>query len=130
MSDILDRLRGYNPPDRTIDAQRQIAVDIHEAAAEIERLRAALAAEPHDWREAVDDMLSVQHEVASHNPRESINRLINWHVAVALDPLVSSDAAALVESGRQAALAAEPTTTAPRDPFTAGISYPPDTRPP
>jgi len=29
----------------------------------------------------------------------------------------------------RAALAAEPTTTAPRDPFTAGISYP-DTLPP
>ena len=27
----------------------------------------------------------------------------------------------------RAALAAEPTTTAPRDPFLAGISYPPDT---
>ena len=27
----------------------------------------------------------------------------------------------------RAALAAEPTTTAPRDPFLSGISYPPDT---
>ena len=29
--------------------------------------------------------------------------------------------------GLRAALAAEPTTTAPRDPFLSGISYPPDT---
>ena len=29
---LQERLRGYNPPDRTIDSQRQIAVDIHEAA--------------------------------------------------------------------------------------------------
>jgi hypothetical protein len=39
--------------------------------------------------------------VASDDPRESLNRLINWHVAVALDPCVSSDAKALV--GRAAA---------------------------
>jgi chromosome segregation ATPase len=39
MSDIVERLRGYNPPDRTIDAERQIASDIAEAADEIERLR-------------------------------------------------------------------------------------------
>jgi hypothetical protein len=38
MSDIAERLRNYNPPDRTIDEQRQIASDIAEAAAEIERL--------------------------------------------------------------------------------------------
>lgn len=37
--DILERLRGYNPPDRAIDEQKQIAVDINGAIAEIERLR-------------------------------------------------------------------------------------------
>lgn len=42
LSDIVERLRNYNPPDRTVDEQRQISVDIHEAADEIERLRAAL----------------------------------------------------------------------------------------
>jgi hypothetical protein len=42
MSDLVKRLRGYNPPDRTVDGQRQIAVDIHEAAARIEALEAAL----------------------------------------------------------------------------------------
>lgn len=40
--DILERLRCYNPPDRTVDEQRQIAQDIHDAADEIERLRTAL----------------------------------------------------------------------------------------
>jgi ABC-type phosphate transport system auxiliary subunit len=40
MSELIQRLRGYNPPDRTIDEQRQIAVDLREAADEIERLRA------------------------------------------------------------------------------------------
>ncbi len=42
MTDIVERLRGYNPPDRTLDGQRYMAVDIQEAADEIERLRAAL----------------------------------------------------------------------------------------
>lgn len=53
------------------------------------------------WRDAVDDMLTVCHMVASDDPRESINRLINWHVAVALDPAVSSDAAKLVAAERE-----------------------------
>lgn len=42
MSDLVERLRAYNPPDRTIDEQRQIAVDIHEAADRIAQLEAAL----------------------------------------------------------------------------------------
>lgn len=42
-ADVLQRLRGYNPPDRTIDEQRQMSIDIHEAADEIERLRAQVA---------------------------------------------------------------------------------------
>lgn len=42
MTDILERLRGYNPPDRTIDEQRGLATDLHDAASEIEKLRAAL----------------------------------------------------------------------------------------
>jgi predicted nucleic acid-binding Zn-ribbon protein len=40
MSDIVERLNQYNPPDRTIDEQRQMSVDIHEAADEITNLRA------------------------------------------------------------------------------------------
>ena len=67
-------------------------------------LDAAVAAE-RAWRDAVDDMLTVAHMVASDDPRESINRLINWHVAVALDPAVSSDAAALVAAERERMIA-------------------------
>jgi len=37
--DILERLMCYNPPDRTIDEQRQVSVDIYDAATEIKRLR-------------------------------------------------------------------------------------------
>jgi hypothetical protein len=67
----------------------QVLIDeADKAADEIERLRA--------WRDTVDDMLAVCHEIAGDDPRESINRLINWHVSVALDPAVSSDAAQLI----------------------------------
>jgi hypothetical protein len=52
------------------------------------------------WRSAVDQMLITIMQTASDDPRESINRLIDWHVSVAMDPLVSSDARALVQRGR------------------------------
>ena len=38
MSKILKRLRGYNPPDRVLDNERQIATDVQEAANHIEAL--------------------------------------------------------------------------------------------
>lgn len=37
--DILERLSGYNPPDRVNDEAREIAIDIQDAKNEIERLR-------------------------------------------------------------------------------------------
>lgn len=37
--DILYRLRGYNPPDRTTEKDFQIAIDIQDAIKEIETLR-------------------------------------------------------------------------------------------
>ena len=50
------------------------------------------ALQPADkWRDTVDDMLSVCHMVASDSPRESIDRLINWHVSVHMDPLAYRD---------------------------------------
>lgn len=52
------------------------------------------------WKGAVGDMLSVCHEVESADPRESINRLIDWHVMVNMDPAVSSAAQALIERGK------------------------------
>lgn len=44
MTTLVERLRGYNPPDRTVDSQRQISVDIHEAADTIEAQAAEIAA--------------------------------------------------------------------------------------
>jgi hypothetical protein len=42
--------------------------------------------------------------VASDDPRESIRRLIDWHCAVQIDPLVSSAAQELIERGKREAL--------------------------
>jgi len=39
MSDIIERLRGYNPPDRAVDSDYQVAKDIHDALEEIQRLQ-------------------------------------------------------------------------------------------
>lgn len=58
MSDILQRLLGYNPPDRTTDDQRQIAQDIKDAASTIASLReevADLRAQNRDLRRDLDD---------------------------------------------------------------------------
>ena len=57
------------------------------------------------WRDAVEQMLATTEQTASDDPRESLDRLIDWHVAVAMDPLVSSDARALIQRGRDEAAA-------------------------
>lgn len=66
------------------------------------------------WRSTVEQMLATTEQVASDDPRESLDRLIDWHVAVAMDPLVSSDARALVQRGR-GEVAAQPSAD-PTDP--------------
>lgn len=76
------------------------------------------------WRDAVDQMLLTTEQTASDDPRESLNRLIDWHVSVAMDPLVSSDAKALIQRGRDDAQpSAEPSklVRAARDALAAMI---------
>lgn len=62
---------------------------------------------PDPWREAMIDELVVCHIYsAKHDddPKQALHDAITWNVTVALDPAVSSDAAALVEKGRVAGL--------------------------
>ena len=62
-----------------------------------------------EWREAVDNELVCLHlGTADSFPtaQAALAALINWHVRVALDPEVSSDAQALIDRG--AAAVAEP----------------------
>lgn len=75
-----------------------------------EALRAALAEaepNPNPWKQAIDDMLVAVESTADsfETPRKALDALIDWHVSVALDPAVSSDAQALIDRGR-----AEPVT--------------------
>jgi len=57
------------------------------------------------WREAVENELVVcEQTVDSYpTPTDAVRGLISWHCSVALDPLVSSSAAALIDQGRQLA---------------------------
>ena len=55
------------------------------------------------WKKAVDDLLATWYTTADSyaTPREAIKALIAFEVMTALDPKVSSDAAALVEQARK-----------------------------
>ena len=60
---------------------------------------------PNTWRDAVDNELICLHlgTVDSFpDARAALNALIDWHVATALDPEVSSDAQALIDRGAAA----------------------------
>ena len=55
------------------------------------------------WKDAVIDELVVCHiynKEHDGDPRKAIHDAISWNVQVALDPLVSSDAQALIDKGR------------------------------
>lgn len=54
------------------------------------------------WKAAlINELITCHIYTKEHdtNPRKALQDAINWNVQVALDPTVSSDAAALVESG-------------------------------
>jgi hypothetical protein len=98
---------------------------LHSLQAEIDRLKAEIATltqqaepvvepeQPNLWRDAVEDELSTLQMVASDDPLESIRRLIDWHCAVQIDPLVSSAARELIERGKREALEASPEQAQP-----------------
>ena len=80
-------------PDSKVSAALQIKT--------VKDLRAALA-HPDPWRDAIDAELVCLHlGTADSFPsaNEALDALINWHVSVALDPAVSSDAQALIDKG-------------------------------
>jgi len=66
---------------------------------------------PNPWREAIEAELICLHlgTVDSFlDAKAALNALIDWHVAVALDPEVSSDAQALIDRGAAAPVPAVP----------------------
>ena len=57
-----------------------------------------------EWKDAVLDQTMTTHiytEEYEYDPQKALNDLITWHCKVALDPKVSSDAAAIVEECAQ-----------------------------
>lgn len=53
------------------------------------------------WQQAIDDeMVTLHLGGAWGDPKACLKELLDWHVSVALDPSVSSDAASLVDRGR------------------------------
>jgi hypothetical protein len=96
--EALEELNGWQSlaPPLASQAGRQAAINLRAALEQPEQTN--------PWRDAVDHELSTLHMVASDDPRESIRRLINWHCAVQIDPLVSSAAQELIERGRREAL--------------------------
>ena len=105
--EALIAIEAFTDPE---DCMPEDTGEFRELARVMIQLRAALA-EPitgpsakHDqWKQAVLDQTIVAHIYhAEHedNPRQAIQDIINWNCSVALDPLVSSDAEALVQRGR------------------------------
>lgn len=70
--------------------------EIKRQAAEIERLR--------QWQRAVDDACTVNWVPVTDDARETVKALIARECQIALDPLVSSDAQALMDRGKEEAL--------------------------
>lgn len=67
---------------------------------------AAPAVPDYQWKSAIDDELVCCHIGTTDSfpdAKAALKNLIDWHVSVALDPAVSSDAQALIERGRSAA---------------------------
>jgi hypothetical protein len=69
--------------------------EIKRQAAEIERLQ--------HWQRAVDDACTVSWVIVTDDARETVKALIARECQIALDPLVSSDAQALIDRGREEA---------------------------
>ena len=71
----------------------------------VKRLTAAAEQRGAAWQDAVIEQLVVAHiyrKEHATDPRKALQDLISWHVQVALDPQVSSDAQALVDRGAEA----------------------------
>jgi len=71
--------------------------EIKRQAAEIERLQ--------HWQRAVDDACTVSWVPVTDDARETVKALIARECQISLDPLVSSDAQALMDRGKEEAAA-------------------------
>jgi pyruvate/2-oxoglutarate dehydrogenase complex dihydrolipoamide acyltransferase (E2) component len=81
-----------------------------------EAWQARAAAPANKWREAIDEAMVTAHiGVAEGDPYDCLNRLLEWHHDIWLDPAVCSEAQALIDKGKaeaKAELAAAPAQSA------------------
>ena len=87
----------FDPSGRTVQAFARRASD---ACATVQRERDA-------WKGALIDELIVAHiytKEHEYDPKKALADAITWNVRVAMDPAASSDAAALIDRGRQEVL--------------------------
>jgi hypothetical protein len=95
----------YQLPAPFMELHKEIVPAVYEAWAA--QMQKAYQAGEKAWKDAVIDPLVIlyiyrkEHEA---DPRLALNDAIDYHVQIALDPQVSSDAAALVQRGRDAML--------------------------
>ena len=96
-----ERIRCYGKKDNEMTESddalllRVAREEIKRQAAEIERLE--------HWQRAVDDACTVSWVPVTDDARETVKALIARECQIALDPLVSSDAQALIDRGRKEA---------------------------
>jgi len=86
---------------REIDDNAAVLSLLAKSRADVEALRNADG----PWKAAVIDGLVVSHCIQPEHetdPRKALDDLISWHVAVALDPCVSSDAVKLLDAEAEA----------------------------
>ena len=55
---------------------------------------------PNEWRDVMQERFDVLHATMPSDPREAILKLVALENMIAIDPLVSSEAAALIQRGR------------------------------
>jgi hypothetical protein len=93
------------------DSKRKASLDtLDQLPYQARESRPEELAQANPWREAIDSALICTHlgTVDSfHTANQALEALIDWHVAVALDPAVSFSAQALIDRGAAAPLPEE-----------------------
>jgi len=100
-----ERYNIYDPKDERSYKSRHVSAMWEgwqaRAALAQQAAQAATTADYKPWYDAVTDACVVAGELpwSENDARGTVNKLIDWHVVVALDPKVSEDAAALLQQG-------------------------------
>lgn len=106
LSDYIElNMSNYGPDD--VDKLNAWAIDAYGF------ISRAASPQVNSWKVAVDNELVTIGSTADSFPsaHEALKALLDWHVSVALDPAVSREAQALIDSGASQATATQPAQT-------------------